>query len=87
MFVLAIAAGIFGSVALNARQSTQSAAGSSTADALIIVEGQHRDAQAEITRATHDLVGFLSQYQPQADLTSAILSPDSPEFPAGDVAP
>jgi DNA/RNA-binding domain of Phe-tRNA-synthetase-like protein len=69
------------------RQSTQSAAGSSTTDVLMTVEGHHSDAEADITRATHDLVGFLSQYQPQANLTSAILSPDSPKFPSGDVAP
>ena len=69
------------------RQSTQSAAGSSTTDALMTVEGHHSDAQADIARATHDLVGFLSQYQSQADFTSATLSPDSPKFPSGDVAP
>jgi DNA/RNA-binding domain of Phe-tRNA-synthetase-like protein len=64
------------------RQSTQSAAGSSTADALITVEGHHPDARTDITRATHDLVGFLSEHQPRAHLTSAILSPDSPQFPS-----
>lgn len=63
------------------RQSTQSAAGSSTADALITVEGQHPDAMADVTTATNDLVGLLSEYQPQARLSSAILSPDSPQFP------
>jgi DNA/RNA-binding domain of Phe-tRNA-synthetase-like protein len=69
------------------RQSSQSAAGSSTTDALITVEGQHLEAKTDITRATNDLIGFLSEYQPQADLTSAILSADSPKFPPGDVAP
>jgi len=69
------------------RQSSQSAAGSSITDALTTVEGQHRHAPADISRATNDLVGFLSEYQPQAHLTSAILSSDSPEFPSGDVKP
>ena len=69
------------------RQSTQSDAGSSTTEALITVEGQHRDAQADVTRATNDLIGFLSEYQSQAHLTSAILSSDSPEFPPCDGAP
>jgi DNA/RNA-binding domain of Phe-tRNA-synthetase-like protein len=69
------------------RQSSQSAAGPSTTDALITVEGQHLEAKTDITRATHDLVGFLSEYQPQAHLTSAILSADSPESPPGDVVP
>ncbi len=63
------------------RQSTQSAAGSSTADVLITVEGQHRDAMTDVTTATNDLVGLLSEYQPQADLTSSVLSPDSAQFP------
>ncbi|MEE8407379.1 MAG: phenylalanine--tRNA ligase beta subunit-related protein [Acidimicrobiia bacterium] len=63
------------------RQSMQSAARSSTAEALITVEGQHSDAMAEVTTATNDLVGLLSEHQPQARLSSAILSPDSPQFP------
>jgi len=63
------------------RQSTQSAAGPSTVDALITVEGQHPDAMTDATTATNDLVGLLSEYQPQARLSSAILSPDSPQFP------
>jgi DNA/RNA-binding domain of Phe-tRNA-synthetase-like protein len=63
------------------RQSTQSAARSSTAEVLITVEGQDPDAIAEVARATNDLIGLLSEHQPQADLTSAVLSPDSPQFP------
>ncbi len=64
------------------RQSIQSAAGLSTTDALITVEGQHSNARADIIRATNDLMGLLSEHQPRADLTSAILSPDSARFPA-----
>jgi DNA/RNA-binding domain of Phe-tRNA-synthetase-like protein len=63
------------------RQSTQSAAGSSTVDALITVEGQHPDAMTDVARASNDLVGLLSEHQPQARLRSAILSSDSPQFP------
>jgi len=62
------------------RQSTQSAAGSSTTEALITVEAQHSDSDSEILRATDDLVGLLSEHQPEARLTSAFLSPNSPEF-------
>ncbi len=62
------------------RQSAQSAAGPSTADVLITVEGHHPDARTDITRATSDLIDFLSEHQPRAQLTSAILSPDSPQF-------
>ena len=62
------------------RQSTQSAAGSSTTDVVITVEGQHPDATADVTTATSDLTGLLAEHQPQTDLTSAILSPDSPQF-------
>lgn len=63
------------------RQSTQSAAGSSTTAVLLTVEGQHPDAMTDVTRATNDLTGLLSEHQPQADLTSAVLSPDSAQFP------
>jgi DNA/RNA-binding domain of Phe-tRNA-synthetase-like protein len=63
------------------RQSTQSAARSSTTEALITVEGQDPDAIADVARATNDLIGLLSEHQPQADLTSAVLSPESPQFP------
>ena len=69
------------------RQSTQSAAGSSTTDVVITVEGQHPDAKTDVTIATNDLIGLLSEHQAQAHLTAAILSPDSPQFSPGDVAP
>lgn len=63
------------------RQSAQSAARSSTINALITVEGQHPDAMSDVTRATNDLIALFSEHQPQADLSSAILSPDSIQFP------
>jgi DNA/RNA-binding domain of Phe-tRNA-synthetase-like protein len=64
------------------RQSDQSAAREATVDALITVEGQHDGAEADVTRATADLRGLLADYQPQAEVTSAILSPGSSRFSA-----
>ncbi len=55
------------------RQSDQSAARAGTVDALITVEGQHPDADQDVTRATEDLLHLLSTYHPQAEVTSAIL--------------
>ena len=63
------------------RQSEQSAAQATTIDALITVEGQHQDAEMDVTQATNDLLRFLSEHQPQADSASAILSPRSSQFP------
>lgn len=63
------------------RQSDQSAARPTTVDALITVEGQHEDAEVEVTRATDDLLYLLSEHQPQATVASAILSPRSSQFP------
>ena len=63
------------------RQSTQSAARPSTVNALITVEGQHPEAMADVTTATNDLLGLFSKHQPQADLTSAVLTPDLSQFP------
>jgi DNA/RNA-binding domain of Phe-tRNA-synthetase-like protein len=64
------------------RQSSQSAARPSTVDALITVEGQHANASADVARATNDLIDLLSEHQSQAALTSAILTPDSSQFPS-----
>ena len=63
------------------RQSDQSAARAGTVDVLITVEGQHDDAELDVTRATEDLKHLLSLHQPQADLASAILSAGSNSFP------
>ena len=62
------------------RQSDQSAARAATVDALITVEGQHEDAEADVTRATDDLLLLLSEHQPEATVASAILSPRAGEF-------
>ena len=63
------------------RQSDQSAARAGTDDVLITVEGQHPDAEFDVTRATEDLKHLLPTHQPQADLASAILSASSTRFP------
>ena len=62
------------------RQSDQSAARTATIDALITVEGQHENAEADVIRATDDLIHLLSEHQPQTEVTSAILSPRSSQF-------
>ena len=64
------------------RQSDQSAARPDTVDALITVEGHHPEAEEGVTRATDDLLHLLSAYQPQAEVTSAILTSESRQFPA-----
>lgn len=63
------------------RQSDQSAARDGTVDALITVEAHHSDAEGDVTRATGDLIGLLSTHQPEASLSSAILSVASARFP------
>ena len=63
------------------RQSDQSAARPTTVEALITVEGQHEDAELDVTRASQDLRHLLSEHQPQTDIASAILSPRRSQFP------
>lgn len=63
------------------RQSAQSAAQGTTVDALITAEGQHEDSETDVTKATDDLLHLLSEHQPRAIVASAILSPDSSQFP------
>lgn len=63
------------------RQSDQSAARAGTVDALLTVEGLHPDAEHEVIRATEDLLQLLADYQQGVEVTSAILTPDSKEFP------
>ena len=62
------------------RQSGQSAAGPGTTEALITVEGQHPDADDDVEAATVDLLGLLSRFQPEARVSSAQLSAESPIF-------
>jgi DNA/RNA-binding domain of Phe-tRNA-synthetase-like protein len=62
------------------RQSDQSAARSTTINALITVEGQHSDAEADVGLATQDLLDLLAEYQPRAVVKSGLLSPSQQEF-------
>ncbi|MGH8952466.1 MAG: B3/B4 domain-containing protein [Acidimicrobiia bacterium] len=62
------------------RQSDQSAARSTTVEALITVEGQHEDAGDDVKRATEDLLDLFSQFQPGADLRPGFLSPRAKDF-------
>ncbi len=55
------------------RQSDQSAARSSTVEAVITVEGQHDEAESDVASATSDLMELLGEYQPGADLVAASL--------------
>jgi DNA/RNA-binding domain of Phe-tRNA-synthetase-like protein len=57
------------------RQSDQSAVRATTVDALITVEGQHEDAEADVRRATDDLVQLLAEHQPRCAVESTLLSP------------
>jgi len=62
------------------RQSDQSAARPTTAEVLITVEGQHPGAEADVAGATQDLLDLLAEYQPNAVVNSALLSPGHLEF-------
>lgn len=66
------------------RQSDQSAARATTTEALITVEGQHADAEADVRMAMEDLLDLLGRDQPAADLRSGHLSRQSKLFiPSG----
>jgi DNA/RNA-binding domain of Phe-tRNA-synthetase-like protein len=62
------------------RQSAQSAAGPGTVEAVMTIEGQHRDAAETIAAATDDLISLLDTYQPDARLAHSHISPESPVF-------
>lgn len=64
------------------RQSDQSAARVTTVEALITIEGQHEEAEADVSRATDDLLGLLARHQPQAETTWAHLARGSARFDA-----
>ena len=48
------------------RQSAQSATGPATHEALVVIEGQHDAARADVDAAAADLGGLLATYQPEA---------------------
>ena len=60
------------------RQSAQSATGSTTTNALIIVEGHHDTAGRDVESALSDLTSLLASYQPQGQTRSYVLSPANP---------
>ena len=62
------------------RQSDQSAARASTVEALITVEGHHDTAETDVASATRDLLVLLAEYQPDALVTSGLLSPSQSDF-------
>lgn len=62
------------------RQSRQSAAGPSTTECVITVEGLHDDAGDEVLAATRDLLELLTVFQTQATTKSAQLSRSAPVF-------
>ena len=64
------------------RQSDQSAACATTVEALITVEGQHPEAEADVAGAAQDLLDLLGECQPNAVIRSALLSPSQVEFQA-----
>lgn len=63
------------------RQSAQSATGDGTADVLVVVEGLHEAAGADVESAVADLVGLLGAYQPGCEVRSYLLSAADPAYP------
>jgi DNA/RNA-binding domain of Phe-tRNA-synthetase-like protein len=57
------------------RQSAQSATSAATTEALIVVEGLHQTAGADVASAVADLAALLATYQPRARLSTRTLSP------------
>ena len=60
------------------RQSSQSATGPTTTEALFVVEGLHDGAAEQIDGAVKDLSSLLAQYQPGSRIETHHLSPVSP---------
>lgn len=66
------------------RQSTQSATGPETVEALFTVEGHHPRAGTDVASAAQDLIELLAKYQPNAQVEATLLSPEHPAFsPSG----
>ena len=66
------------------RQSLQSATGPETVEALFTVEGHHAGADSDVAAATRDLLKLLEKYQPDAQVTIALLSPEHPGYSPSD---
>jgi DNA/RNA-binding domain of Phe-tRNA-synthetase-like protein len=65
------------------RQSDQSAARTTTTEALITVEGHHDGAEQDVAAALEDLLGLLAVYQPGSTVAFDLLAPRHPDFQAG----
>ena len=62
------------------RQSRQSAAGPSTTDVLVTVEGHHEAASSDVAAALADLRALIETHAAPASLDEAILGIDDPRF-------
>ena len=60
------------------RQSAQSATSTTTACALIVIEGHHDTAGRDVESALADLASLLGSHQPQGQIESYVLSPTNP---------
>jgi DNA/RNA-binding domain of Phe-tRNA-synthetase-like protein len=65
------------------RQSSESAAGPTTVEAIFTIEAQHEDAEGDVGRATDALLELLGAFQPQAEISQGFLAPESPRFQFG----
>ena len=61
------------------RQSDESAARAGTTDAVILVEAQHEDSEADVQAALKDWLEMLSEYS-GGKFNSAMLGPDNPSL-------
>ena len=62
------------------RQSRQSAAGPSTTDILVTVEGHHADAARDVAAALADLRVLIEEHASPASMRSTILTAEAPTF-------
>jgi DNA/RNA-binding domain of Phe-tRNA-synthetase-like protein len=62
------------------RQSLESAASPSTTEILVVVEGHHASADADVAAALDDLSTLLGAFQPEATVERSVLSPAQPRF-------
>ena len=62
------------------RQSRQSAAGPSTTEVLVTVEGHHEDACADVAAALDDLLALIEEHASPASMRSAMVTAEAPAF-------
>ena len=62
------------------RQSAQSASREDTNEVLITIEGLHDNAENDVQSAMDDVEKLFAQFQPEATLQMALLSPARPAF-------